>query len=109
MSPHRRGPRPLSIALERVRGELAPETLLAEVQGRWSAIVGDAIAAQARPTSERGGVLTVSCAAAVWAQELDLMAPSIVERINAVLGRGTVSRLRCVTLPPADLPRPRLR
>ena len=30
----------------------------------------------ARPTSERDGVLTVTCEAAVWAQELDLMAAS---------------------------------
>jgi hypothetical protein len=87
-----------------MRADLAPETLLAEVQGCWNTVVGDAIADQARPTGERSGVLTVSCAAAVWAAELDLMAPAIIERINAVLRGGTVTRLRCVTLP-AD-PRP---
>jgi Dna[CI] antecedent, DciA len=44
-------------------------------------------------------VVTVSCSASVWAQELDLMAPVILERLNRLLHAGRVSRLRCVTLP----------
>jgi predicted nucleic acid-binding Zn ribbon protein len=106
VSPYRRGPRPLAHALERVETEWAPQTLLAEVQRSWAQAVGELIAAEAQPTSERAGVLTISCTASVWAQELDLMAPAIVERLNAVLGRGEITRLRCVTLPPAgDAPR----
>jgi hypothetical protein len=35
----------------------------------------------------------------VWAQELDLMGPAIVERLNAALERGSVTRLRCVAMP----------
>jgi predicted nucleic acid-binding Zn ribbon protein len=78
---------------------LAPETLLAEVQQAWREAVGAAIALEARPTRERGGVVTVSCSASVWAQELDLMSPVIVERLNQRLRSGRVSRLRCVALP----------
>ncbi len=99
MSPHRRSPRPLAAALRRVEVELAPQTLLAEIQQRWPAVVGELIAAQAQPTAERRGVLTVACAAAVWAHELDLMSPVVLERLGGVLTRGEVSRLRCVTLP----------
>ncbi len=102
MSPQRRGPRPVAFALERMRGDLAPETLLAEVQEVWIQAVGEGIAAEASPTAERAGVLTVSCAAAVWAQELDLMGSTIVERLNGVLRRGAISRLRCVSLPPPE-------
>ncbi len=40
--------------------------------------MGPAIAAAARPTAERDGVLTVTCDAAVWAQELDLMADELI-------------------------------
>jgi predicted nucleic acid-binding Zn ribbon protein len=98
--PYRRGPRPLTPTLERLRDDLAPDTLLAEVQGVWPSAVGQAIAAEARPTSERGGVLTVSCSASVWAQELDLMAPAILEQLNSVLRRGHLTRLRCVAMPP---------
>ena len=74
--------------------------MLAEVQGAWAGAVGETIAAQALPVGERGGVVTVSCVASVWAQELDLMAPEIIERLNGSLSGGTVVRLRCVTAPP---------
>ena len=99
MSPHRRSPRPLALALASVRQELAPQTLLAEVQGAWRASVGEAIAIEARPTSERAGVVTVTCSASVWAHELDLMGPVIVERLNGSLSRGRITRLRCVAGP----------
>jgi predicted nucleic acid-binding Zn ribbon protein len=42
--------------------------------------------------------VTISCAASVWAQELDLMAPQIIERLNAALGERSVQRLRCVAV-----------
>ena len=70
------------------------------VQSAWREAVGNAIAAQATPTSERGGVLTVSCSASVWAQELDLMSGAIVERLNEQLGEPRITRLRCVATPP---------
>jgi predicted nucleic acid-binding Zn ribbon protein len=72
---------------------------LAEVQRVWVAAVGTGIAAEARPTAERGGVLVVSCSASVWAQELDLVAPAILERLNRALGGERLTRLRCVTAP----------
>ncbi len=100
MTSYRRSPRPLSFALDRVRDELEPESLLAEVQRAWRGAVGAAIAGEAQPTSERRGVVTVSCSASVWAQELDLMAPLILDRLNELLGSGRVARLRCVALPP---------
>jgi len=99
MSHWRRSPRPLGMALDGVRDELAPATLLAEIQQVWPEAVGMAIAAEAQPTAERGGVVTVSCSASVWAQELDLMGPVIVERLNEVLERGSVTRLRCIAMP----------
>ena len=99
MTSYRRSPRPLSIALDQIRDELEPDSLLAEVQRVWQGAVGMAIACEAQPSAERGGVLTVSCSASVWAQELDLMAPAILERLNSALRSGRVSRLRCVALP----------
>ena len=102
MTTYRRSPRPLASALARAEAEWAPQTLLAEVQRRWPDAVGELIAAEATPTSERAGVITVSCTASVWAQELDLMSPVILERLNAVVHGGDITRLRCVTLPPGD-------
>jgi predicted nucleic acid-binding Zn ribbon protein len=99
VSPHRRGPRQLAGAFESLTRELAPQTLLAAVQRAWPEAVGPLIAAQAQPTAERRGVLTVSCSASVWAQELDLMAPDILELLNRRLDGAEVSRLRCVAVP----------
>ena len=76
---------------------LAPATPLARIQGIWEHAAGPAIAAEARPTAERDGVLSVTCAAAVWAQELDLMAGELIPRINAALGEQVVRELRCRT------------
>ena len=89
----------MALALDQIRDELAPESLLADVQRAWRAAVGETIAQEAQPTAERAGVVTVSCSASVWAQELDLMAPAILERLNGLLDSGRVSRLRCVALP----------
>lgn len=63
----------------------------------WPEVAGPAIAAEATPTAARGGVLTIACSASVWAQELDLMAPMLLERLNAAIDDGEVTRLRCVT------------
>jgi predicted nucleic acid-binding Zn ribbon protein len=98
VSPVRRGPRPLSSALQVLRDDLAPATLLADVQRAWPEAVGPAVATQARPVAERGRVVTISCSGSVWAQELDLMAPAIIERLNGGLRAGEVTRLRCVAV-----------
>lgn len=90
-------PRPLSTALQSFTATLAPATTLARVQELWEGVTGPAIAAAARPTAERGGVLTVTCTAAVWAQELDLMAAQLIPSLNAALGDEAIRELRCRT------------
>jgi predicted nucleic acid-binding Zn ribbon protein len=96
MTRYRRSPRSMEMALTVLADDLAPQTLLGDVQRAWPEVVGPSIAAEAQPTAERGGVLTISCSASVWAQELDLMSVAILERLNAALTSGAVSRLRCV-------------
>lgn len=93
----RRAPRPLASALAPLQESLAPATLLAAVQRAWPAVAGEAIAREATPVAERGGVVTVACSASVWAQELDLMGPLLVEKLNAAVAPAEVRRLRCVT------------
>jgi predicted nucleic acid-binding Zn ribbon protein len=94
---HRRAPRPLSVAVERLQETLAPATPLARVQSCWAEAVGPAIAASARPVAERGGVLTISCDAATWAAELQMMGPQLTERLNAAAGERLISEVRCRT------------
>jgi predicted nucleic acid-binding Zn ribbon protein len=95
MTLHRRSPRPVAAALAPLREACMPATLLAEIQAVWSEAVGAIIAAEAQPVSERGGVVTVACSASVWAQELDLLSATLIERLNAHLRDGRVTRLRC--------------
>ena len=91
----RHAPRPAGAAVSALADRLAPQTVLADVQRVWLAAVGDIVAVQAEPTGERDGVLVVTCASAVWAQELDLMAPDLVARLNELLGAAKVRALRC--------------
>lgn len=92
MSGRRRGeqgpPRSLAAALEAVRSEVAPQTLLAAVQEAWPAAAGALAAEQGDPVSERDGVVTVACRSSTWAQELDLMGPVLTERLRESLGSG---------------------
>jgi predicted nucleic acid-binding Zn ribbon protein len=90
-------PRPLSAALEELSSRIAPTTTLARVQAIWDRAAGPAIAAAAGPVAERNGVLTVVCCAAVWAQELDLMATEVIARLNGALGEPAICELRCRT------------
>ena len=93
----RRRPQRLGDALGTVRSEAAPATLLAAVQSAWAGVAGAAVAAQAEPVSERAGIVTVACRSATWAQELDLLGPELIGRLNKALeaaGAGRVERLR---------------
>jgi predicted nucleic acid-binding Zn ribbon protein len=96
----RAAPRRLGAALADLSRSLAPATTLAGVQARWPDAVGPAVADEAEPVSERAGVVTVACRSAVWAQELDLLGPDLVARLNELLGgsgeAGPVRRLRVV-------------
>ena len=90
----RRAPREAASAFRMARERAAPRTPLGAVQGAWSAIVGEQLAAVATPVSERAGTLTIECADAVWSQELDLMQEQLLERLRAELGELAPSALR---------------
>jgi predicted nucleic acid-binding Zn ribbon protein len=81
----RRRPRGLGPALEHLTRGASPPTLLARAQARWAEAAGAALAQEAEPVSERGGTLTVACRSSVWAQELTLLAPDLLGRLNAAL------------------------
>ncbi|HLM25617.1 MAG TPA: DUF721 domain-containing protein [Thermoleophilaceae bacterium] len=99
----RLAPRPLARALEEAVGAAARPSLLASVQTAWPAAVGEVVAAETQPASEREGAVTVRCTSALWASELQLMGTDLVASLNAELGSGEpaspVSRLHFVTAP----------
>ncbi|PLX80751.1 MAG: hypothetical protein C0616_07640 [Desulfuromonas sp.] len=51
----------------------------------WDEVVGPQIADHARPKRLRNGVLEVSVDQPIWMQQLRLMAPQILERLNRAL------------------------
>jgi hypothetical protein len=85
----RNAPRSLSTAIQSLTTTLAPATTLARVQEIWERTTGPAIAAAAKPTAERNGIL---------------MAPELIPTLNAALasldpklGAETLKELRCRT------------
>jgi predicted nucleic acid-binding Zn ribbon protein len=90
----RRAPRPAASAFRAARERAAPQTRLAAVQAVWSEAVGEGLAAQATPVSERGGAITVECADAVWAHELDLMQDRLLSSLRELLGELAPDSLR---------------
>jgi predicted nucleic acid-binding Zn ribbon protein len=95
-----REPRPLAHALEHLRHNLAPPTLLAKVQECWDRAVGASVAGEAAPTSEREGTVTVSCRSAVWSAELEMLSGTLVDQLNEALPAGArVHALKFVTKP----------
>jgi len=90
----RRAPRPAAGAFKAALQKVAPQTPLAAVQAAWADAVGEQLAARAEPVSERAGTVTVECADAVWAQELDLMQGTLLERLRERLGEKAPEALK---------------
>jgi predicted nucleic acid-binding Zn ribbon protein len=66
---------------------------LAAVFAHWPDIVGESVAAHARPLSLVRGVLVVAVDQPGWATQLKYLGPKLVERIDEVAGEGLVERL----------------
>lgn len=56
----------------------------------WDKVVGPQIAARARPSRMRDNTLEVWVDHAVWMQQLQLMKPKILARLNAALGEELI-------------------
>jgi predicted nucleic acid-binding Zn ribbon protein len=84
----RGSPRPLGDALRQAQARAEPRTLLAVTQSAWPAAAGARVAAEAEPVVEREGVVTIACRSATWAQELDLLQPELLRRLNAVISEA---------------------
>lgn len=66
------------------------------VFGRWPGVVGDQIAAHARPTALRDGVLTVSAESTAWATQLRMVQAQLLAKIAAAVGDGVVTSMKIV-------------
>jgi hypothetical protein len=68
----------------------------AQVAARWEAIVGPDLAQHCEPVRTAGRVLTVRAESAAWATQLRYLTTRIAERVDEVLGAGSVREVRIV-------------
>ena len=78
--------------LARQLGTASPDTL-AVVFSRWPEVVGEAIAAHARPEKLDGEALVVSVDSPAWASHLRTLAPRVVSHLRGATGSDRPSRL----------------
>ena len=93
--------RPLSTAHEALRSAFKDMGLTDQARrlallAAWERAVGEEIAARAEPFGFSRGVLTVKVGSAAWQQELTLLAPKLIAKLNHEVGKNIVKQIRCV-------------
>lgn len=63
------------------------------VFGQWEQSVGPAIARHAQPQALRGKKLTLIVDSPAWMQQLSLLKPEILEKVNRTLGKEAVTEI----------------
>lgn len=93
--PDERDPAPLGTAVEKLVTDSGWSTDVSvhTVLGRWASIVGPEVALHCKPLSYADGVVAVLADSTAWATQLTLLASTVVARLNAELGDGTVLRI----------------
>lgn len=86
--------RHVSEALGGFRKLSQPMTSLAQLQSAWEEAVGEQIAKNAKPVAERDGTVEILCNSSVWANELEFLAPQLIESLNVSLSDLKVKGLK---------------
>lgn len=77
------------------RSGLAPRLAQAQVIQDWARLVGPQVAAVTAPQSiSPDGTLFVRVATSAWRNELQLMMPDLMARVNAGRGAGRIKTIR---------------
>jgi predicted nucleic acid-binding Zn ribbon protein len=58
--------------------------------GQWEKTVGGLVASHARPATMRGSKLFLTVDSPAWMQQLSLLKPEIIEKVNRGLGKDVV-------------------
>src|SRR5512136_2268888 len=75
----------LGITLEKVLNRRGLASKLKEYRlfGQWERAVGSVIARHAQPSAIRGKKLTVTVDSSAWMQQLSLLRPEIINKVNS--------------------------
>jgi hypothetical protein len=78
----------LSNTLQKIisAGGLAGRLGIYRVMGQWEPAVGAVIASHAQPLSLRGKKLLVQVDSPVWMQQLSMLKPELIEKVNGRMG-----------------------
>lgn len=89
-------PVPIGQALAEFLGNsgLGKITVMGGLATRWAELLGSGIAGHSRPDSIRGGVLTVVVDSSTWMNQLSLLSPDIIKKLNDGLAGEPVTELR---------------
>jgi hypothetical protein len=60
----------------------------------WKEIVGEAVAGQTQPRAIRNRILFIDVSHSTWAQQLQFLKPTLLEKINAFLGETHIQDIR---------------
>ena len=90
------GPRPVGASLDRVSASFGGPTAgaLNAVFASWDEVVGEGVAAHARPRSLRHGVLVVVVDEPAWATQLRWLEADLLARLAATAGEGVVREIQ---------------
>lgn len=93
-------PRLIGIVIEKEVGSRGWRQPIAvgSVIGQWEEIVGDLVAGHCPVESFEGGKLIIQADSTAWAQQMQLLLPQIMARIDQAVGEGVVEQV--VVLPP---------
>ena len=94
-TPDDRDPQPLGRSVQRLVDERGwqAQAAVGGVVARWPHVVGAELADHCVPERYAQTVLTVRADSTAWATQLRLLAPSLVARLNAECGDGTVTQV----------------
>ena len=95
LMPPKRKIEQLSTTIEKLLASRGLASKLKEyrVLGHWGGAVGDVIAQHAQPSMVRGRKLTVTVDSSAWMQQLSLLKPEIIEKLNASMGTNAVESI----------------
>jgi len=79
---------------------LWPEAMRWTALSVWAEAVGERVAARAKPFGVSAGCLLVAAESPSWRQELHLLKPTILRRLNALLGGEYIKDMRFSGRPP---------
>ena len=79
------------------------------ILGAWDEIVGESVAEHSQPRSIRNRILFIDVSHSTWMQQLQFLKPTLLEKVNAFLGKPLIQDIRFkqgkISPPPPALPK----